>query len=219
MAHYEIDVEYDDPKEIPFRKICIYCGDPATESFYIEEESKLRGILNKPWLSIFILFVVCLVILSALMPDRSITAPAILLAGLIWSFSSSYLKKTYKDIFRHANVFTCSNCYASWKKRETISSSYWGIIFVLFLLLTISSFIYNLEEFKSNDLVTYILGLCIFGIFLGPIIIKTITNFYQIKLDIPFSLSRQGLLKGPTKLTILEDDFKRLIDDTLDKDR
>jgi hypothetical protein len=212
MTQNEIEAEYDDPKEIIFRKMCIYCQKPATIDFHLKEQSKIDDALSRPWLSLFFLFLVFTALLSVLMPTRSVSFPAIFLAGLTWQIISGGLRKAFKNLFRNANVYVCDPCFSKWRKQEKIHAAYWGIISAGFLILVILSFLYNPEDLKSSNFAVSIFVISFFGVLFGSGIIGFIEGLLGLRLNkIPLQLNKQGIIKGTTKLTMLEDNFNRLV--------
>jgi hypothetical protein len=216
LKEYEIEAEYDDPRDIPFKKNCIYCFNPANSEIQIEEQSKISNILSKPFFPVFFLFVVYSFILGPLMTNQSITAPALFLASLTWAFFSFFVKKNLKTLFRYAQAFICSDCFTKWKKRQSIHSLYWSMIFACFLLLVILSIRYTSKELKSSDLATSVFAVCIFGVLLQSWVLGLIESFFKLKLKVPFSLMKQGLIRGVSKIKMPEEAFSKLVDEKVD---
>jgi hypothetical protein len=219
MAKYEIEAEYDDPKEIPFKKNCVYCFEPAPFNIHVEEQSKIRNLWEKSFFPILFLFIIYCFILYPFLTDRSLTAPALFLAILTWSFLSLVLKRRLKNLFRYADAYACSSCFAKCKKREKVHSIYWVVIFSCFLILVVLSVLYRSDELKSSDFAVTVFALLILGILLQSWIIGLVERFFGLKLKLPFLLTKQGLIRGSSKIAMSEEVFTKLVDEKVEDDK
>jgi len=216
MAKNEIEAEFNEPQEIVFRKICIYCQEPATKEFHLKEQSKIENILSRPLLSLFFLFLIFMglftAIINVFMPDRSAVFPALFLAVLSWQIISVSIRNKFKNLFRHANVYVCDSCFTMWSKGDKIQTAYWSVISVGFLILAILSFVYNESDLKQNGFTTFIFATSLLGALFGSVIIGFLKGLMGSKLEkTPIQLNKQGIIKGTTKLTMLEDDFNKFV--------